>query len=392
MASPVFMSSRWGGDAPRPEVAALDRQLRLRGVPVWRDVRELGAGGLNEQEARRALSEVCCGVVLYFTDDLFESWFIGSVELEAIRYRRDRDPDFFVAAVFDGVDRGAVERLQTESGVDVRAFQGLYLDPGQSAPDQLCAFAAGLLGRYLRGGAPPITAKAETRDAIPYSDPALLHLNWDGLLGDDENPLDPAASAQLKAAIRDVREQLEASFSERELVLSGTMHLSAAFLVGWEFRETTGWTLRCQHARTGVETRMAAADAQGWTLPCSESQNDSQLAVIRIGVSQDPAAAVLTRRRDQPPARAQLALTPPDGTASKVSLDEVDSNALAAAVIAQLAQARGRLGISTSELYLACPWTFAVQLGWMFGSVGEVRVYEATADKTTYYDNAIIVP
>jgi SMODS-associated and fused to various effectors sensor domain len=392
MAAPVFLSSRWRDGSPRAEVDELDRQLRLRGVPIWRDVRELGAGGVNEDAAWRALTEECCGAVLYLSDDLFESWFISSVELKAIRHRLARDRDFFVAVVFDGVDGVTIERLQRESGVDAKAFQGLFLARGRAAVEQLRPFAGDLLHRYLSRCQAPITITVATREAIPLSDEALLHLNWDTLLGGDTTGGTVDTGGELKRAVADVRARLEARFAKRELILGGRMHLSAAFLIGWEFREPTGWTVLADHRRAAVRTEMVEADEQGWSLVLSPTQNDSEVLVIQVAIAQDPSEAVLTHRGGKPPARAQLAVIPPGGSPSKVSLADTDSNGLGAAVVAAVQEARARFGVCRSDLYLATPWAFAVQLGWMFGSLGEVAVFEATADKTTYYDDPIVLP
>src|SRR5215204_479621 len=127
MAVPIFLSYRWvDGVAPaRGEI--LDREMRLRGVPVWRDVRELGAGGLNEVVAADALRDLSCGCVLYFTEAVLDSWFIKSVELAAVRHRIERDGDFFVTAVFDGVDSEQSEILRREIGVDPGDYQGIVI-------------------------------------------------------------------------------------------------------------------------------------------------------------------------------------------------------------------------------------------------------------------------
>lgn len=392
MSAPVFLSSRWKYGGPRLEVDELDRHLRLCGVPVWRDVRELGAGGVNEDEVWRAITETCCGLVLYFSDDVPLSWFINSVELRAVRQRRDRDQSFFVTALFDGVDRSAIERLRQETGLDVRAFQGLVLESGRPVGEQLQRFAAQVLDRYLASQEPPFRARVATRDEISFEEEAHVHLNWDGLLGDDETPLDPAGPAELKGAARVLRESLERRSGERELTLTGTAHLSAAFLLGWEFRETTGWKLDCEHPRVPVRTEIVAADAQGWNVTVSPSQNDSDLLVARIGISQDPDEAVRAHRAGEAAARAELVLTPPPGTIRKVSLDGVDLASLGSAVIAAIQAARDQYGVRRTDLYLACPWTFATQLGWMFASLGQLRVLEATPDKTTYYDEALVLP
>ena len=50
----------------------------------------------------------------------------------------------------------------------------------------------------------------------------------------------------------------------------------------------------------------------------------------------------------------------------------VISFALAAAVVAAVQQARRERNVERTELYLACPWTLALVLGWHFASLGSV--------------------
>src|SRR5689334_12023028 len=99
MAQPVFLSYAWDGvggvEAPR-----LDEELGFRGVPVWRDRREMRLGTYNETRVRDAIASECSGFLLYATAEALESAFITRVELPAMDCRRGAAPNgFFAAAV-----------------------------------------------------------------------------------------------------------------------------------------------------------------------------------------------------------------------------------------------------------------------------------------------------
>lgn len=392
MAQPVFLSSCWQAGKPHPAVDELDRQLRLRGVPVWRDIRDFGAGGFNEDVAYQAITQTCCGLILHFTEPVLKSWFINSVELRALRYRLDRDADFFVASVFDGVGGDETRALANAVGVDMRAFQGFNLDPNDPTPPQLMRFSGQVLDSYIERAERPTNVRVETRDQIPWSDEAGLQLNWEGLLGDDREPPRHDVWDELPPAIQDVRQALQKAADERLLEIRGSIHLSAAFLIGWEFREATGWGVMCQHPRAAATAEAVAGDAQGWSLSYRASQNDSDELLVRVGMAQDPAQAVLQHRSAADLARAELSVLPPDGSPTRTAADGTDLNALAIAVVEKIKLARSQYGVARSELYLACPWSFALLLGWHFASSGSFRVYEATPDKATYYDNPLSLP
>jgi hypothetical protein len=384
MASPLFLSYGWRDGAP-PEVAEkLDRALRLRGVPMWRDLRDLGAAGLNEEIASATIREECCGCVLHFTERVVDSWFIGSVELEAVRHRLDRDEDFFLTAVFDGVGEEQIASLERDVGLNLRSFQGLFLDSAGDLDEQVDRFSGELLRRYLNTLAPgQAVVRIDTWGQIPWSDPAPIQFNW---MGEDRGQgLLPVEWEALKPAVADLRAALSERDRGRLLRLSGNAHLAAAFLVGWEFRETTGWSIAAEHPRAPVTLIATPPDEQGWTLRTLPAQNESDSIVVRICASADCSRAVRNHRAGMDRARVELAVFPPDGEA-------VDQNGLASAIVDSIRTSRENQGVSVTELYLACPWTLALSLGWNFGSSGSLVVHEATADKSTFHPTPLRLP
>ena len=68
MARPVFLSYSWDDTAEADE---LDRQLCLRGVPVWRDRRDMERSGYMEDAVRQAILQDCSGFELLGTPNSF---------------------------------------------------------------------------------------------------------------------------------------------------------------------------------------------------------------------------------------------------------------------------------------------------------------------------------
>lgn len=390
MSAPIFLSYRWIDGVPPQQVEILDRELRLRGVPIWRDVRELGAGGLNEEVAAEALRNLCRGCVLYFTGTVLDSWFIKSVELAAVRHRIERDRDFFVTAVFDGVGSQESETLRQEIGVDPGNYQGIFIDKAVDFEVQIRPFANQVLRRYLATVPDEPTAIAvDTWNEIPLDVEAALHLNWAGTdSGTGPLPLEPDL---LKDAARNVEAALRARTDNRDLRVVGNVHLSSAFLVGYIFREPTGWRIVADHPRGLVEVADVAADGQDWLLNLRPAQNDSTELVVQVCASAECGNAV-RRHRGAGEARAELGVFPPDGGPGRTSLEGVQINPLAAAVVVAIREARERYGVDITQLYLACPWTLAMALGWNFASSGPVVVHEATAAKDSYHPDPLQLP
>ena len=70
MSDPLFLSYAWGD---MDEVDVLDAMLRFRGVPVWRDRRDMRWGGYNEELVRRAIRDGTSGFALYLTEKALNS-------------------------------------------------------------------------------------------------------------------------------------------------------------------------------------------------------------------------------------------------------------------------------------------------------------------------------
>lgn len=393
MASPAFLSYRWEEGAPPVEVEVLDREMRLRGVPVWRDIRELGAGALNEQVAASAVRELCSGCVIYFTEGVLDSWFIKSVELSAVRSRIERDSSFFITAIFDGPGTEESEILRREIGINLANYQGLFVNREDDVEAQIRSFSTQILRRYLLSiPLDPVVATLDTWNQIPIDDPAALHLNW---ANEGENagagPL-PIDWRLLKDAARDLQKTLNNFADIRALHLEGNAHLSAAFLLGYSFREPTGWTIETRHTRAPAKIASVLANTQGWRLVQLPAQNDSGELIVKLCATAECGNAVQNHRSGDGEARAELNVFPPDGKPSRTSLDGIEIDALAAAVVVAIREVRERHGIAQTELYLACPWTLGMALGWNFASCGPVSIYEATAKKDTYHPDPLHLP
>jgi hypothetical protein len=123
MTRPVFLSYAWDDAA---EVDELDTLLRLRGVPVWRDRREMQFGGYNENLVCRTILEDIAGFALYLTPAAIEdSWFIPKVELRAMDRRRNQDDAFFAGAIFRGYSvQAGKQAVFDATGVDMGATLG----------------------------------------------------------------------------------------------------------------------------------------------------------------------------------------------------------------------------------------------------------------------------
>ncbi len=386
MAKPVFLSYSWTDEALADR---LEAQLRLRGVPVWRDRRGMRWGAYSEQVVLDAIEQLCSGFVLLLTDAVMESDFILNIELPAMNRRRSADAGFFAGVVLArdlDIPEAAVQ-LREACGVELSSALGSRLNDGGSDAG-LREAAGSVLRSYLRSvwqdGTTP-DARLETRSAVPEDDPALLHLSWSPPLGADVHEVgEHVWDEQLLPALADLRDALEATGTARTLVLSGRPHLSAALAFGYEFRAPTGWTLSLAQDGLSVQTTRVSPDPGDWTLVRHPipSAEDHRL-VLCLHATKDVARAMQEHCRSLPPARLEVHVRPP-GQPGHASVQADELNALCAAIETHIADARTRHGVEETHLYIACPWAMAATLGWHLSSVGRIVSHEADVQRLSY--------
>ena len=394
MARPVFLSYSWDDTA---EVDELDTLLRLRGVPIWRDRREMKFGGYNEDLARRAILEEVSGFALYLTPAaLDDSWFIPKVELRAMAERRARDDTFFAGAIFRGYGfRSGKEAVFSATGIDLGATLGQAIEEAQLLAGLRDA-SNSILRSYLRThwNSGPATMRIETRDALPVSDPGLLHLSFSPPLEQDPDKYEISVwSEQIQPALDDLQHALHTieagdSACARTLEVAGAVHLSAALALGYAFREPTRWCLRIHHFDSMWETKRVPGNLDGWECPPARPGSDpAGDLVVMIHVAADVTDAA--RAAAGGPARAELNFWPPGGP-DRLALDPATANAAAAGIAKSIREARATFAPAETRLYLAAPWPFAALLGWHLGSTGAVVMHEATVERDSYRVSCVL--
>jgi hypothetical protein len=378
-----------------PEVDELDTLLRLRGVPIWRDRRAMRWGGYNEDLVRRVIRDEASGFTLYLTKEALESDFITSVELPAMDRRRSRDQAFFNGAVFRGygVDAG-IQATHGKTGIDVGATLGSPVEE-RALLASLRDSANSIMREYVRSQwtSGPATIRVETRDPLPGSDPAVVHLSLSPPLTHDPDEYDVAVwDEQILPALNHLQQGLHTvevahSSCERLIDVNGAAHLSAALALGYAFREPTRWSIRIRHFDDVWVTRREGCDLSGWDVNSHAGSGSDGDLVVMIHIAADVTTAV--RASAGGIARAELHIRPPGG-ADRLSLNAATANAAAAGIAKAIREARSTYAPKETRMYMAAPWPFAVLLGWHLGSAGPIVMHEASAERDSYRVSCVL--
>jgi hypothetical protein len=383
---PVFLSYAWEDE----ELAdRLGLQLRLRGVPVWRDRHDMRWGAYNEEIVLEAIEHGCSGFILLLTDAVMQSRFILDIELPAMGRRRNRDPTFFAGAVFARSQpvKTSAEELRSTSGIELASALGSPIGDERTAAE-LRSAAKAILHSYLRialDDEQDPTVRIETRSAVTDTDLAQVHLSWSPPLAADIDDVgEHIWEEDLLPALSDLRGALEELTQRRRLIVTGRPHLSAALALGFEFRAPTGWTLTLRQDGLELLTERVQPDQGEWSIVRQPSSSDGDhRLVLCLHATKDVTRAMQEHCRSTQHARVELHVRP-QGDPGHLTVDTGTLNALIAAIAHEVADTRTRFGVTETHLYLACPWTMAAGLGWQLSSVGTLISHEADAARSSY--------
>lgn len=375
----------------RADAAAADelaRELRRRGLRVWRDVDSLHLGRPALRSIEQALASVA-GVLLLLTPRSLASDFIRSVEIQAALRRARADDAFPVIPVLDGVSLAELEAFGRDQRLQPRLsdFQLFELpppgDPARAAAMRAVARLAlrSVLVPHLRASQrPAFTVELCSIAGAEYDYPADARVDWvDSTAGGSPTP--ESWRADLRPALEDLVQALrEAGRRPIKLRPDGS-RLAVALGFGYMFREVTGFHL-------WAEQRTGPVGLQWWRT------DDLEVAPAPLAftpVEHDPAGRDLTLEisMGQPvtetvrrwiessgaPVERRLQLHHATGRVA----GSAEALAIARQVQAVVDQARGRRLPDSIHLFAACPVALAALIGWHLNRRGPVVVYEYRA-------------
>jgi SMODS-associated and fused to various effectors sensor domain/TIR domain len=376
--------SHWRGNAP--EIAALQLELRLRGVHVWRDVDSLEFGQPFEPAIRSAVADDVSAFVAYVTPDFLARPIIWDVEVPAALARLHRDPDFLIIPLFCGVSPAALTARCAElSLLDLSRFNGVELAPRGSRAKRAAALKT-VARRTLRAGLHQrLTADAayvprlllRAQEHTPDEPGVDLDLDWAAPFADG-CPAPAVWQHDLLPALRDIRDTLSA-LSRRRLHVQVQARLSAPIALGEVFSATAKYTLTFSGANGAWST-----DATRRAVPVlaqtaiAAPGRDRTTALVEVSISRAVGRSVgahATGLGADAPGRA-VRLEPVAGAGQR-SVEDADWALSAAWEVGECLRAlHDTHGIRHIHLYVAAPAEWCVLLGHTLNAVGRITVHQ----------------
>jgi hypothetical protein len=398
----VFLSYR---HSHRDFAAAFDRSLREHGIPVWRDVRDVGPDLLQEQIIDDLEDPGLAGGLVLVSQDVVDSEVILEVELPHLYERWRADDAFFVAVIlcpdvgYDDADRILAES-PTPYDFSQWYMESLGEDTNPDRPGAFDAVVTAVLERRLEAihetldTDVTIECSLDTYDSPSYSDSLALNIDWSPYF-EAGLPAQSVWNDRLRPALGTAIQQLQQTAPGRSLRFRGSAHLPAAFATGhtllttrgidagWRQTDTsdgsTAWTITEATDESGLRASLETRDVTG-----------SHLAVF-ASISDDVAPEVGRTKSELPEFNGILELTHQAERAPTLTASQ-------AAHAATLFRDEVRTTVnelsntSRIHLFMAGPAGLAFLFGQQTNTLPPIQTYDLdTADGPRVYRPAIEV-
>jgi len=218
----------------------LAEELRIRGIAPWVDKQGgFGLGDHSEDEARRAIREICWGLMLYATANVFDSDFVRRVEIDEAKRRKRKDPRFSLVAVPRGLGFSELGELTLEKfGQNLAEYHSVGISD-DDIQGSICRVAREVLKRRVT--APlglqmtRLSLQMSSRDLMPDENDDLLRVDVTRLLRD--HPWRSVAWSRLRAGLSDVKDAIAQVYGRPVMRVHGSKHLTTAFIAGQVFSQ-----------------------------------------------------------------------------------------------------------------------------------------------------------
>ena len=374
-----------------PEVSDLGRKLKVRGIPLWVDISDLGPGSTEEQIVAALEDEGCACGVAWVTPELADSAVIRRIEVPRMVLRaRRRDGFFALMAVAGGLDYPDAAKVAAENlGTDDLKFWNMHKVDGDPAPaSELDRLADVVLRQRLvavlttLSPAEPLRVGLWVRRRPPNDGSGALEMDWHESFS-GRNASVGAWEAELLPALRSVHAEVARSEADRGVVAHGHPTLAAAVALGRAFPAVAGiqlaWEQVAADSSRTCWSLSAPPEPAGYEVIARGIDPGGEGLAVVVSVMHE-AALAFGATIGLPPMRATVEVALPAG-GTREPLTAGGARQLAHDIATAVRRSKiDYQGVREIHLFLACPVGLAVMIGQLFNAVGPMTVYEHVDD------------
>lgn len=362
------------------DLGIIARTLMIHGIKTWQDIDSLGSG-LTEAEIRRAIQEDCGGLVFYSTDDSLKAPMIRNVELKVAEEKFLKDRNFHIVPIFKSGIEESNSALNDCLKTKISDFNGAIvkdndiLTAAQRAASLVLINLSFPVKDFLSVG------------LVSYqknSDDVALDLDFTPYFA-ESLPLEKTWNSEFVPAIISLKESLLSKRSTK-LRLFSRAHLSFGFMLGYVFRDRTGFVLEVE--------QINKPNREMWSTQTKEEGNplkieyipvtnfDSRNLIVNLNIiSSDGNSFSSYVQKSGLRYRAMIEVTPPS---YPFLISNGQAIAIARELVNKIKEAHGTFNTNIVHLFAAVPFGLAVIVGHQLNACGRIQCYEFDKVKREY--------
>lgn len=361
--------------------------LKALGIDVWEYQSSIAPGNGFTKQIEEKISSQADAAAFIITQNTLESDFIIEFEIPFSIDRKKRDRNFSLFFILFQEDYSILKQVHSEISY-LQAIQMTQLEF-----EEILAKGGDLLSKILenRGDITKkeITIRAYDRETTTALEGAILNCNWSDILGTGEVLTENWL--RLQKIIRKIKDVLIKFTGLQVINLEGRLRYTSSFILGYEFRQPTGYKFIIPYNEDIWETpkELIMKNEHLNILEPSISEPSKQL-ILDISLSHPNIRAIekylkiypnqLLRRNE-----TKVTIEPLEGP----SRSSVDTGKTAENISLQIYEKMltfyRKYSCKNVHMFFNGPFPIALFLGWLWNKGPEVHLYEFDGRTQTYF-------
>lgn len=362
--------------------------LKALGIDVWEYTSslELGEGFTNQIE--NEISNRADGVVFLLSENTFNSIYMLKIEIPLAIERMSHQEDFPVFFLIFKEKYSLIEKL----GIPMTGIQSYkFVDDNF---DTLLEIGEKILSRFFEilvdNQDKVLSIKIYDRGPMSVSDDMILNCQWYEILGAFEE-ITKDSWKQLQSLIEKLKHVIIKKTNMRKLLVDAKLRYTSSFLLGYTFREPTGFSFEFMYQNQLWVTPSSLKSTKAFlrTLKSATLKPSMQL-ILDVSLSHSNMKAINQYIMSFPNqilsmSDSRLPLEPKNGSNRASVKDSEMAQQVSLQIFEKMSTYHKRYSCKDVHLFFNGPYPIATFLGWLWNKAPQIYLYEFNGEKQTYF-------
>lgn len=371
-------------------IRALVPIIKALGLDVWEFKTSLELGDTFTNQIEDMISVQADGAIFLLTENTSDSDYIVKFEIPWATDRMSQQNDFPIFFLILNEDYSILDRLKIPiAGIQSYKLTDMEFETLIEIGEQILSKMFDLQKSEFVSEFP---MKICDRPSMAISEDAVLNCKWYEILGTNEEvPAD--AWKRLQVIIKTFKHVITSKTNIKTLLIDAKLRYTSSFLLGYEFRQPTGFTMKILYQN------------QIWKTPDSLTPRKKNLKQLKISISKPTVPLILDVSlshsnlnaireyiTSNPETRLNLAntrisLQPKLGTNRASVTNGEEAQDISLEVFDWMSSNHKRYSCTDVHMFYNGPFPIAIFLGWLWNKAPQIYLYEFDGEKQTYFEN-----